>query len=227
MSDEIDLPEISLGARSLLRIARTNDVHRAMARNAALLAALEFGQELMQACSESSLRPLFSLLQTKTPPKNFLAIAAATLRCIRARTDKVTGLPAVRDFDRHVLQGFAEAVADIAWPDRDAQDFDGPSPRTFITIFSRHDLETLWTGILQNYLANIFLDYFAALRVREEVTDLGPTVESDLRLIDARQMAEHAMRIANEMGGEDDPAIVAFSLDQVIDKTLGVKRRDD
>lgn len=221
MANDVEPPEISPGALSLLRIARKNDVYRAMAKNAALLAALEFGKDLIETCEEEKLSSLFSFLQTETPPRSFLAIAAASLRCIRDRMEQHPSVvPAVNDFNRHVLQGFAETLADLAWPDRNAQDFDGPTPKVFLARIALSDLETLWTSMLKNYLGNIYQDYFAALRVREEVTDLDQTVESNLRLVDASALAEYAMRLATSMGGLADPAMVAFSLDQAIDETL-------
>jgi hypothetical protein len=127
----------------------------------------------------------------------------------------------VRDFDRHALQGFAEALADLAWQERNASDFDGPVSAVFVSRISRHTLEALWLSTLQNYLANIFQDYFAALRIRENVRDLDDTTEVDLRLVDARLLAEHAMKLYVAMKGDDnDPEILALALYQAIDQIL-------
>lgn len=222
-------PELTPGAQYLLRIARENDIHRALAKNAALLAVLEFGEELMHACQEKKLAPLTSLLGAEKLPQNFLAITTAVLHRVRERMDmrvrdeeQEPRVPTVSDFNRHVLQGFAEALADLAWPERAAQDFDGPPLKSVISEIARQDLNTLRMRTLQHYLANIFQDYFAALRIREDVTDLESNAEVDLRSIDALAIATYAMQITSDIsdGGIASPAIVAFSFDQAIDETL-------
>ena len=222
-------PELTPGAQYLLRIARENDTHRALAKNAALHAVLEFGEEFMRACREKKLAALTSLLGTEKTPPNFLAITAAVLHRVRERTDRrlrdreqEPGVTAVSDFNRHVLQGFSEALADLAWPERAAQDFDGPPAKTVFSEIAQHDLNTIWKRTLQHYLANIFQDYFAALRIREDVTDLEPSAEVDLRSIDALAVATYAIQLTADVAGGDavSPAIVAFSLDRAIDETL-------
>jgi hypothetical protein len=221
-------PELSPGAQYLLRVARNNDTHRALARNAALLGVLEFGEELIHTCCEKKPAVLASLLGIKKVPSNFLAITAAILHRINERMNAVMHeeelrVPAVGDYNRHALQGFAEALADIAWRERAAQDFEGPPSKVVISELASHAVNTLWTHTLQHYLGNIFQDYFAALRIREEVTDLEPTAEVDLRSIDALAVATYAMQITAETSGEDaaNPAIIAFSLDRAIDELLG------
>lgn len=223
-------PELTDGGRYLLEVARQNDTHRAMARNAALLAVLRFGEELILACRNKESTAVTSLLSTGKLPPNFLAITATALRRVGERMhahlqDEISEprAPAVSDYNRHVLQGFAEALADLAWPERAAQDFDGPPAKTFVARIARQDLNTLWMHTLQHYLANIFQDYFAALRIREDVTDLEPTAEAELRQYDALAVAEYAIRLALEFGGGEElsPPMVAFSLDRAIDETLG------
>jgi hypothetical protein len=222
-------PELTPGAQYLLRIARENDTHRALAKNAALLSALEFGEELMGACSKKKQAALASLLGAEKLPPNFLVITAYALHRVRERVDtrvrdgrSEPRIPVVSDFNRHVLQGFAEALADLAWPERDAQDFDGPPSNTVISRLARHDLNTLWEGTLQHYLANIFQDYFAALRIREDVTDLEPDAEAKLRSDDAFAVAKYAIQLATDIVGSDaiGPAIIAFSFDRAIEETL-------
>jgi hypothetical protein len=228
MANDKGLPELTDGALYLLRAARDNDTHRALAKNAALLAVLEFGEELIRACREKKPAALASLLSTKKLPSNFLAITVAILHRVDERMNAAMHeegprVPVVSDYNRHVLQGFAEALADAAWRERAAQDFDGPPLKTVVSELARHDVNTLWMRTLQHYLANVLQDLFAALRIREEVTDLEPTAEVDLRSIDALAVATYAMQIAAETSGEDtaSPAIIAFSLDRAIDDTLG------
>jgi hypothetical protein len=87
---------------------------------------------------------------------------------------------------------------------------------------SRHDLSTLRSRMLQHYLANIFEDYLAA--VREEEKDLAPDIETDVRLSDARLLAEYAMRLMEGTSDKrDDPKTVIEALDKAIKKTLGRK----
>lgn len=221
-----DPPRLRAGTIYLLTVARENDRHRALERNAALLMVLEFGRDLIRVCKQKETTDLSRLLRATPPPENFLMMTAAALHEIRRRMDEyVHGdsphASAVRDFDRHALQGFAEALADLTWPERKASDFDGPASAVFISRMSQHTLDALWLSTLQNYLANIFQDYFAALRIRENVRDLDETTEVDLRLVDARLLAERAMKLYAAMKGDDnEPEILALALYQSIDQTL-------
>lgn len=221
-----DVPGLRDGTIYLLTVARENDRHRALERNAALLMVLEFGRDLIRVCKEKDAPGLSQLLRVTPPPENFLIVTAAALHEIRRRMDEYVHGDApqaspVRDFDRHALQGFAEALADLAWPERKPSDFDGPASAVFISRMSQHTLDALWLSTLQNYLANIFQDYFAALRVRENVGNLDEATEVDLRLVDARLLAEYALRLYAGMKGDDnDPEILALALYQAIDQTL-------
>jgi hypothetical protein len=221
-------PEISPGALYLLRLARSNDTTQAMTNNAALFAVLEFGEKLMRVGHEQNLQALFALAKTTSPPQTFLVLTAAILH----RIQEILGghfhvendepqMPTFTDFNDYVLQGFAQALADIAWPERSARDFDGPPPETVLSRISQHDLKTLWTYTLQHYIANIFQAYFAALRFRERMPDLDPLTEIELRSWDARDLAEYAMQLAAANGGDKaSPKIVLSSLDQAINELL-------
>ena len=216
--------ELSEGALYLLTVARENDRHRALERNTALQMVLAFGKELMLSCNRKGLEALSSLLPD-SGPQNFLLITAAALHEIRKRIDDyILNSPLaspVRDFDRHALQGFAEALAELTWPERSARDFDGPAAELFVSRIVGHDLQNLWLATLQHYLANIFQDYFAALRIRENVRDLDEDTEVNLRLVDARLLAERALRIYNTMrNSDDDPELLALALYEAIDQTL-------
>lgn len=215
---------LSEGTLYLLTVARENDKHRALERNTALLMVLAFGKELILACKRKGLGGL-SFLLPDADPQNFLVITAAALHEIRKRIDDyVHSSPLaspVRDFDRHALQGFAEALADLAWPERNASDFEGPAAELFVSRIAGHDVQKLWLATLQHYLANIFQDYFAALRIRDNVRDLDEATEVNLRLVDARLLAERALRIYNTMGNSDnDPEMLALALYEAIDQTL-------
>jgi hypothetical protein len=207
-------PKISDGALVLLRIAREDDRHRAIARNAALLAVLECSKEIVEACKSGTTDDLFALTKAVVPPWSFLTLTAGILQSIYNQ------IPIVSDFNGHVLAGFAQALADIAWPMRAATDFDGPSIEEFQLRIGQQDVETLWRGTLQNYLANILQDYFASLRIRESVPDLEPTAEVDLRILDAHALADFAIQLAPRLGHPTEPAIIAFALNQTIDEVL-------
>jgi hypothetical protein len=220
----VNAHELSEGALYLLTVARENDRHRALERNTALLMVLAFGKELLLSCNRKGPEAL-SFLLPDPGPQNFLLITAAALHEIRKRIDDyILNSPLaspIRDFDRHALQGFAEALADLTWPGRSAKDFDGPPAELFVSRIAGQDLHKLWRTTLQHYLANIFQDYFAALRIRENVRDLDVDTEANLRLVDARLLADHALRIYNTMrDSNNDPELLALALYEAIDQTL-------
>lgn len=230
MFDDEPPPVISRTALALLDVARENDKHRAMARNALLMAALEVGAELIEVCRTGNPHALSSLLKAESPPKNFLVITAMALNRIRDRADEhlhgdsdAPKAPAVGDYNRPALQGFAVALADLSWPERAARDFDGPGLDEFVSRIAQHDLETFWLATFQHYLANILQEYFVDLpaKTQEKARALDPNIEVNLRLVDGRVLAEYAMKLAASMGKQNsDPAMIAFSLDQAIDKIL-------
>lgn len=220
------VPEISKVALALLQVAHEDDAHRAIAKNATLIATLEFGFDLIRVCHQRNLHALFSQLETPISPQSFLAITVASLSRIRDRADKhLSGsrkAPAVGDYNRPVLQGFALALADLAWPERAAKDFDGPSPEEFLSRIAQYDLGALWLATFQHYVANILQEYFAALpqRTQEIIRKRDPDTEVNLRLSDAFVVAEYAIALAKDMGEETSPAIAAFSLDQAINQMV-------
>jgi hypothetical protein len=238
MADVARPPKISEGALLLLRHARRSDRHNAIVTNEALRAALDFSEDLIRACHANTLSALSSLLKPASPLRSFLMITALSLQHIRERLDRIAHdeshppkAPAVIDFNRHVFQGFAQALADLAWPERSAQDFNGlsteqdfngPSPKVFLSRMSQHDLYTLRSRMLQHYLANILEDYLAA--VREEEKDLAPDIEANVRSSDARLLAEYAMRLVERMGDKgDNPEAIIEALDNAMKKSLGRK----
>jgi hypothetical protein len=218
--------KLSEGALYLLEIARENDRLGALEKNAAFVKALELGQDMLQVCKKQGIEGLCSLLGGIPPPQNFLMITAAALHEIRRRAEEylkgeVTTASAVRDFDRHALQGFAEALADLAWTNRKASDFDGPDASAVVESLKQTQLRMMWLYTIQHYMADIFQDNFAALRMREMVPELDPATEVDLRLVDARRLAEHAMWKFQEISDETDaPAFMALALYQAINETL-------
>jgi len=225
VKSEIPL-NLSDGGIYLLVVARENDRHGALEKNVALLKVLEFGQELIHVCGQQGVEGLYVLLGTTSPARTFLMITAASLHEIRHRMHEyVRGkhgtASAVRDFDWHALQGFAEALADVAWPRRNANDFDGPAAEEFVSRLAQTELNIMWLRTLQHYLANILQHTFADLRMRERVPELDPATEVDLRLVDARLLAERTLGIYQEIRSDrDDPEFLALALYQTINETL-------
>ena len=224
----IDEPLVlSRTAVALLQVARENDRSGALADNAALKAVIGFAEPLVRACRDSERSRLLELLNLESAPRNFLELVAAILRQIRDQLDKRTRTDELsthfaRDFDRHVLQGFAEALADLAWPDRKAEDFDGPPLDECCARLAQCDVKEFWLAATQHYLANILQDYFAAARVREYFRNLDPLAESNLRLKDARTLAMQVLRIASDMNErESSPsARIAKALESVLQSTV-------
>ena len=193
-------PDFSDGVLALLRIARENDAHDALANNTALYSVLDFGKACIEACRAGQKAGLLKWLDVSPPPPHFLALCAAILQWVRKEQDAQflageasSAIPVVTDFDRHVLQGFAEALADVAWPERDASEFNGPSLEVCAARLAGHEPRDLWLRTIQHYLANILQHYFAAARIREQVQDLPLDTEAQLRLRDARLLAEYVM----------------------------------
>src|SRR5438270_9594575 len=92
MPNNEEPPEISDGARVLLRIARTHDKHSAMAKNLALLCALDFSEKLLKVCYAQSGTSLASFLESSSSLKSFLQITATSINLIRKRIDYFYGL---------------------------------------------------------------------------------------------------------------------------------------
>jgi hypothetical protein len=210
MSPQLNPPELSAGAAELLRIARENDKHSAMMRNAALLNALSFTDQLLKACRSNDPTGVMGLLQSPVPPANFLIIVALTLRSIQHRLDdkfsassSKASLPVMTDFNVHVLQAVAHALADFAWASRKANDFDGPALAVVMERLAAAELFSFWRSLVQHYVANILQDVFAAARIRETIRDLSPNTESLMRSEDAYNFATYvfdAYEFANPEG---------------------------
>ena len=194
------LPELTDGALVLLRVANENDRYHAMADNAALYAALDLGMDLLRNCRKNDApRAVTHLLDLASPPRHFLDLAAGCLQKIRTDLSHPNAPPArgrvVSDFDWHVLQGFAAALADLAWAERQAanEGLNGPPFAECCTRLGRCEPAELWHRTLQHYLANILQHYFAAARIREQVRDLPADTEENLQLEDARDLARYIL----------------------------------
>lgn len=183
---------LSRGAIELLQIAVENDRRGALAKNATLLATLEVGRELLEACRAANLPALLTRFSSEPSPHVFLELTAALLTEVRRRAlllADVLSLPALTDFDRNSLQAFGEALADHAWPDRRAKDFDGPPLAQCESRLARVDELSFWTVTLKHYIANILLHYFSATGIRQSVRGLPADTEINLRQVDAMLIA--------------------------------------
>jgi len=212
---------ISEGAQELLRIVMENDRHGAIAWNAALVAALEWLERLHEA-SKRSFSGLETLLQRPRAPKTFLDFTCATLVCVQRELDRRyqgsarSEEPLVTDFNRHVLQALAETLADAAWPERSANEFDGPPVQQVADRLRNKVPPELYRSLIRNYLGNILQDCFAASRIREQV-DLHRATESKLRSEDADKIAGFVIQTVQSKSAAPSVKLVIEQLKAVLD----------
>ena len=224
MTPSSELPELSDGAFELLLIADENDDEDVMANNLAIILALALGEQLILACHSGSIEHVLKLVQLESRPRCFLAFVSAALCHIQSKLDEHFSqeqrgfiVPVLTDFNLYVLQGFAHALADLCWQERDAQDFDGPSFSKCVTRLAQHDVQDIWFLIIQHYLANILQHYFSAARIRESVKDLAPETEVELRRQDARMLADYVLcRAAEKETGVGEPRKVMEALQETL-----------
>jgi hypothetical protein len=202
MSEPDAFPTPSPGALELLRITVENDRHRVIARNAALIAAFRWLTRLHETSLDSFVS-LPALFGTQRIPRNLLELTCAII--LRVQTDLDQQFDAgqtegsrllASDFNRHVFQALAETLADIAAPQRSAQDFDGPSVSQFSDRLSRMELYEVLESLIRNYLGDILQECFADARIRETVPDLEDDAELKLRSEEAAQIARFVMQTA-------------------------------
>ena len=188
-------PDLSNGALELLRIATENDRHGAMMRNAALLTAISSTGQLLTSSSAGA-SGIAQFLGSPNPPKHFLPLVAVLLRNIQQTLDarfdassEKSALPLVTDFNSHVFEAEAVTLADFAWPNRHAEDFNGPKIDVVAERLAAANIADVWRTFVQHYIGNILQDVFAAARIRETVRDLAPETEKLLRSDDAVKFA--------------------------------------
>jgi hypothetical protein len=217
-----EFPVLSDGAAELLRIARENDKHRAMARNAALLKALTFTEQLIQVCRGDWRKGLAVLLGAAAPPA-FVGLVSQSLRTIQREVDELfqhppagSQLPVVTDFNVHALQGEAQMLADFAWPRRAAEDFNGPPLAEAVERLSRVEVREAWRALLQHYLGNILQDIFASARIREGIPDLDSETEAWLRSRDALDLSQYVLSMI-PVNQPPDAVDFMLALDQAVD----------
>lgn len=221
-------PQVSALARAILGVAREIDAGGAIAGNVALRIVLEVCEALPAAARADPAAIARELLAGEEPPRDFLELAAALLRRVESRLDERQRLRSrqrerlfSRDFDEPVLQGFAQALAALVWPERDGRDFDGPSLSVCRRRLAGLTPAALWQAVLQHYLANVLQYYFSAAQVRREVRGLDPEIESDLRELDARRIAEYTLELAAASPtGPPTPERIAAALERALAAVL-------
>jgi hypothetical protein len=181
-----------------------------LATNACLRAALEYTVRLAIACGDESGGAVRSLLGVETLPRHFIGVVFLVAKGVRFRIDELLSdrvlprpEPLVTDFDRHVYQALAETLADLAWPERAARDFDGPPISVVQRRIAAVESSTIVSKMLTNYLANILQDGFAAARIREAVRNLPDDTEVLLRSNDSAAIAAAVMRRIASSSNED------------------------
>lgn len=210
--------ELSEGAVELLRIACENDKNQAIANNPTLIASLNFGEQLVAKCRDQSLENKLEAVGIQSTPRHFLEFTAVILKHIRTQTDmqinsgKISNEDRiVNDFDRHVLQGFAECLSDIIRPNRaedQVDNFEGPSLETCLSCLSETEIEELFHAFIKNYTANILQYYFSAAGL-ETSKDIPTGIEASLRDNDSRAIAGYVIQKAS---GTENKAINASSM---------------
>lgn len=216
-------PDISEGALELLRIARANDKHDALANNAALLAVLEFAQSLLSVVRKQDDSAIRRLLGLDELPSCFVEFVAACLRGIHDQLerrfedgDDRTGILFIADFDRPAMQAFAQTMAELIWIERLGVDFDGPRINVVFKRLSEQTLEDFWFETVKNYVGNLLQYYFSAARIREQVRNLPVTTERDLRMIEAAHVAECAQKLVAETDETQNARHIMGSLDRAL-----------
>lgn len=188
-------PSLSNGALELLRIAAENDKYGAMMRNACLLTAISSTGQLL-ASSSGGPREIARVLRVPSPPECFVSFVALLLRNIQqtlddrfGNTSEKSAFPLVTDFNSHVFEAEALTLADLVWPDRHAEDFDGPKIDIVAKRLVAANQIDVWRSFVQHYVGNILQDVFAAARIRETVRNLPPETEQQLRSDDAKKFS--------------------------------------
>lgn len=224
------LPEISDGARELLRISMENDRYGAIARNAALLAGFNWLARLRTTAQNESRAGQQRLFEAPKAPKTFLELACATIMSIQSDLDSLYmgqnkgDEPLVTDFNRHAFQALAETLADETWPDRRAQDFDGPPAEQVFQRLNKKSVDGIWVSYLRNYLGNILQDCFAAARIRESVPDLDAATELNLRLEDSDKIAHFVMQSAKRKSANPESRLLITELKAVLEAIVKESR---
>jgi hypothetical protein len=226
MSNSIDVPVLSDGAIELLRIARENDKRRAIARNVGLLRALAFAHRLVKVSRGNWRDELTSLFKTGSLPPTFVALVSLSLRTIQGEVDELyarpgvkQNLPVVTDFNLHAMQAEAQMLADLAWSNRTAADFDGPPVEEAVRRLRSIEVSEAWRVLIQHYVGNILQDVFAAADIRRAVPNLAPDTEVLLRSDDAYRLSLYVLATTDNKS-DLEPGEFMFALDQAIDRVV-------
>ncbi len=218
--------ELSKGAVELLRIACENDEHQAIANNPILIASLNFGEQLVVKCRDRSIENKLEALGIQSTPRHFLEFAGVILKHIRTQTDKQINsgkiskeIQVVNDFDRHVLQGFADSLADIIKPNRSkdqVDNFEGPSLEICLIRLAETEIEELFRTFIKNYTANILQYYFSAAHLE---TSVPPKTVFSLRDNDSQAIAGYVIQ---QVSGSENEVINASSVLKALQKTFSL-----
>ncbi len=208
MGAEIPGMQLSSGAASLLRVALENDPQCVIAKNATLTIGIDLAIRYFWQKPPKSASSLLENLGERGRAASFLELVSAFLCSVRAavlegsmcqgQSDEISY---ATDFDWHVLHAFSLTFADMAWPLRSGQDFDGPSATTTIDTLQRSSKSSFFMLLAQNYIGDILQDYFARAGVRRQYRNLPEDREANLRLVDAKSFVDQMISRLRESGG--------------------------
>jgi len=214
MTPEPNAADVSRGAAQLLRIARENDKYGALAHHFALYVVVELAMQLARV-SRQGQDAITALLEAPQRPAHFLEFVAMTLVFVRRRQDAAydapagvargaASMPVWSEFDLHASQALAQVLADVTWPERAAETFDGPPFMVCVERLAALADGTLLESILRNYVGNLLQTYFAEARVRSSVPGLPKETEVWLRSKDGATIARRAMAALGDRVGEPE-----------------------
>jgi hypothetical protein len=191
---------ISVGARGLLHIAKKNDIHGGLSKNALLFNAVRVCEDLFWRRDRRDSASIVRELGLETASPTFLVVVGAVLRRIReaaetqfVRCDTNGRWIFVNDFDSFVLHAVAQTLADLGWPQRRAEEFDGPSCEQLRRQLDGVSFSTFCEVFLRNYFGNLLQDYFKRAEVRRAHPNLPPDREVQLRSSDAQEIVDQAV----------------------------------
>jgi hypothetical protein len=182
------LPALADGTLTLLAIALKNDRDKQITRSVMLRLAYEAVTHLPEICRAGE-RPVYKLLDTSVPPHTLFQFCALFLDAVERQADSSSGSSKRwerSEYDHPALLALGQTVARTVGMKSSI----GPDLSTAFQRIADAEPGRLQRIFIENYLGNILQDYFDACEVRFNVRDLPEETEQDLRIVEARAMAE-------------------------------------
>jgi hypothetical protein len=185
-----ELPIVSDGALTLLAIVLEKDKQKQFTRNRALELSLDYMARLPLSCREGSGK-VAELVGVSMLPKTLFRFCAEFLNSIERninRRDKTTGQMNVdhSDYDHAVLFAVGQAITRSSGITPSL----GPELPVALERLGKKAPIELHRLLLRNYFGNVLQETFDSCDVRRSVPDLAEDVELNLRLVDAKAIAD-------------------------------------